>query len=159
LAEERFYFWRGFYDALKMLETDEQRGAFILALCAYAFDGEESDLSWDPIIDFAFHAIKEQVAESVRIGVRNSTAGSKGGRPRKTSSGTKKSTVKSTAKSAALSGAKSTVKSGAESVEYSNVLSQSSIERECGPSTAPDGASPDLSGGVTIPPRPSDWSD
>ena len=160
---ERFYFWRGFYDALKRLETDEQRGAFVMALCAYAFDGEDTDLSWDATLDFAFAAVKDQVLESVNIGRIKSEAGSKGGRPQKRRSATKKST----AKSSALSSAKSTVKSSDESVRYSNVPSSPKGEEEgaslraasaaqLAPEILPDGSTR-LPDGAVIPPRPKDW--
>ena len=108
MAQDRFYFWRGYYDALATLQTDEQRGRFVMAICQYAFCGEVPDLSDDPILRFAWMVVRDQVAESVEIGRKQSERGSKGGRPKKT-------TAKTTAKSG--------VKSTAESVRYGNVPS------------------------------------
>lgn len=129
MAADRFYFWRGYYRALSMLPTDEQRGQLVMAMCEYAFDGIEPELD-DPMQQIAWAVIEGQVRESVEIGRKQSERGKRGGRPRKTG---KKSGVKSTAKTTALSGAKSGVKStaesgvesgvesGAESVRYGNV--------------------------------------
>lgn len=125
MAADRFYFWRGYYRALSMLPTDEQRGQLVMAMCEYAFDGIEPELD-DPMQQIAWAVIEGQVRESVEIGRKQSERGKRGGRPRSTG---KKSGVKSTAKTTALSGAKSGVKStaesgvesGAESVRYGNV--------------------------------------
>lgn len=108
MAQDRFYFWRGYYDALATLPTDEQRGRFVMAICQYAFCDEVPDLSDDPVLMFAWMVVRDQVAESVEIGRKQSERGSKGGRPKKTT---------------AKSGAKSGVKSTAESVRYGNVPS------------------------------------
>lgn len=100
---ERFYFWRGYYDALRKIPTDEQRGRFVMAVCAYAFDGEEPDLDDDPMLSIGWSLVADGSRESVRKGVEQSQRGQMGGRP--------KSAKKTTAKS----GAKTTAKSGAES--------------------------------------------
>ena len=113
MAADRFYFWRGYYNALAMLPTDEQRGQFVMAMCEYAFDGTEPELS-DPMQQIAWAVIEEQVRESVEIGRKQSERGKKGGRPRK-------SAKKSGAKTTALSGVKSGVESTAESVRYGKV--------------------------------------
>ena len=110
MAQERFYFWRGYYDALATLPTDEQRGRFVMAMCQYAFCGELPDLSDDPVLAFAWMVVRDQVAESVDIGRKQSERGRKGGRP-----------SKETKKSGALSGALSGAKSGALNVRYGNV--------------------------------------
>jgi len=109
MAADRFYFWRGYYRALSMLPTDEQRGQLVMAMCEYAFDGIEPELD-DPMQQIAWAVIEGQVRESVEIGRKQSERGKRGGRPRNTG---KKSGVKSTAKSG--------VESGAESVRYGNV--------------------------------------
>lgn len=111
MAQDRFYFWRGYYDALATLPTDEQRGRFVMAVCQYAFEGEVPDLSDDPVLAFAWMVVRDQVAESVDIGRKQAERGRKGGRP------------KSGAKSGAKSGVKSGAESGAESVRYGNVPS------------------------------------
>lgn len=113
MAADRFYFWRGYYNALAMLPTDEQRGQFVMAMCEYAFDGTEPELS-DPMQQIAWAVIEGQVRESVEIGRKQSERGKKGGRPRKSA---KKSGVKTTA----LSGVESGVESTAESVRYGKV--------------------------------------
>ena len=113
MAADRFYFWRGYYNALAMLQTDEQRGQMVMAMCEYAFDGTEPELS-DPMQQIAWAVIEEQVRESVEIGRKQSERGRKGGRPRK-------SAKKSGAKTTALSGVKSGAESTAESVRYGNV--------------------------------------
>ena len=44
MAQDRFYFWRGYYDAMEYL-SDEEAGMLFRAICAYAFDGEEPDFT------------------------------------------------------------------------------------------------------------------
>ena len=121
MAADRFYFWRGYHKALAMLETDEQRGHLVMAMCDYAFDGIEPALD-DPMQQIVWAVIRDQVRDSVEIGRKQSERGKRGGRPRKTD---KKSTAKTTALSVVKSGVKSTAKSGAESgaesVRYGNV--------------------------------------
>lgn len=108
---ERFYFWRGYYDAMRKLPTDEQRGRLVLAICAYAFDGIEPDLSDDVMLDMAWSLVADGTRESVRKGVEQSKRGSQGGRP--------PARPKSRAKSTALSGGKSTAKTTALSTAES----------------------------------------
>ena len=83
MAQERFYFWRGFYDALATLPTDEQRGRFVMAICAYAFDDEEVRISDDPVLAFAWMVVRDQVRESVEIGRGKSEAGRRSGEARR----------------------------------------------------------------------------
>ena len=138
MAADRFYFWRGYHKALAMLETDEQRGQLIMAMCEYAFDGIEPDMT-DPMQRIVWAVIEDQIRESVEIGRKQSERGKRGGRPSKSG---KKSGVKSTAKSTALSGVKSGVKStvksgvesGAESVRYGNVPVATGAPTESRPS-------------------------
>lgn len=108
---DRFYFWRGYYDALKMLPTAEQRDALVMGICSYAFDGDEPDFSGDAALAIGWAILRDQVRESVEIGRDASRRGSMGGRPRKG----EKTSAKTTAKTSALSSAKSSVKSSAES--------------------------------------------
>ena len=100
---ERFYFWRGYWDAIRKLPDAETRDRFVTAICAYAFDGIEPDFTDEPMLDFAWSLVADQVRESVQIGVKQSAYGKRGGRPSKRG--------KSTAKTPPLRGAKTTPKS------------------------------------------------
>jgi hypothetical protein len=40
VSHDRFFFWRGYYDAMSYLD-DEEAGMLFRAICAYAFDGVE----------------------------------------------------------------------------------------------------------------------
>jgi hypothetical protein len=84
---DRFYFWRGYYDALKMLPTAEQRDALTMGICAYAFEGEEPDFSHDPILTVVWQVIRDQVAESVAIGREMAERGRKSGEARRKKTG------------------------------------------------------------------------
>jgi hypothetical protein len=99
---ERFYFWRGYWDAIRKLPDAETRDRFVTAICAYAFDGTEPDFTGEPMLDFAWSLVADQVRESVQIGVKQSEYGRRGGRPSKRG----KSGAKSTAKTTPLRGAK-----------------------------------------------------
>lgn len=147
---ERFYFWRGYYDALRKIPTDEQRGRFVMAVCAYAFDGEKPDLDDDPMLSIGWSLVADGSRESVRKGVEQSQRGQMGGRPKSA----KKTTAKSGAKTTAKSGVKSGAKSTAESEEKRRELSSPVGEERVGASrTAPDGAALAPSIGV-LPPKP-----
>ena len=152
---ERFYFWRGYYDALRKMPTDEQRGEFVMAVCAYAFDGVEPDFGGDALLDICWSLVADGTRESVRKGVEQSRRGSRGGRPAKdaktTAKSTAKSGVKSGAKTTAKSGALSGVKSGAESGAESEGKRRESLlltEKR-------DGASRSAPGGAALAPRDS----
>lgn len=157
---ERFYFWRGYYDAMRKIPTDEQRGRFIMAMCAYAFDGVEPDLSDDLILDIGWSLVADGSRESVRKGVEQSQRGTLGGRPTKGRKTTAKTPAKSGAKTTALSTAESGAESGAESEEKRKEgkrreLSPSLDGERVGASRpAPDGAALAPSNGFTIPPKP-----
>jgi hypothetical protein len=151
---ERFYFWRGYYDALKKMPTDEQRGKFVMAVCAYAFDDVEPDFDGDVLLDICWSLVADGTRESVRKGVEQSQRGQMGGRPPKGAKTTAKSGVKSGAKTTAESEEKRKEKKGSE-------LSPSTTEREfatltgaCAP--APDGAAraPLIDPMLDVPPRP-----
>ena len=105
---ERFYFWRGYWDAIRKLPDAETRDRFVTAICAYAFDSVEPDFTGEPMLDFAWSLVADQVRESVQIGVKQSEYGRRGGRPSKRGKSGAKTTAKSTPKSPPLSGAKST---------------------------------------------------
>lgn len=136
MAQDRFYFWRGYYEALATLPTDAQRGRFVMAICQYAFEGEAPDLSDDPMLRFAWMVVRDQVAESVEMGRRQSERGSRGGRPK---SGAK-TTAKTTALSGAKSGAESTAESGAKSVRYGRVPSVGAASLDAQPPAAQEGS-------------------
>lgn len=124
MAQDRFYFWRGYWDALRQLPNDETRGMFVAAMCRYAFEDTEPEFD-DKMLEFAWLFIKDQIAESVEIGRAQSERGKRGGRPSKSKKTTAKTTALSGAKSGVKSGAETTAESGAESVRYGNVPSAS----------------------------------
>ena len=147
---ERFYFWRGYYDALKKMPTDEQRGEFVMAVCAYAFEGVEPDFDGDVLLDICWSLVADGTRESVRKGVEQSQRGQMGGRPPKDTKTTAKSGVKSGAKTTAESEEKRKEKKRSE-------LSPSTTEREFATLTgasapAADAAAraPIVSGGVVL---------
>ncbi len=80
---ERFYFWRGYYDALKKLPDAESRDAFVMAICRYAFENEEPDFHEDRLLDFAWSIVADQVHESVEIGREMAKRGRKSGESRR----------------------------------------------------------------------------
>ena len=106
---ERFYFWRGYWDAIRKLPDAETRDRFVTAICAYAFDGTEPDFTGEPMLDFAWSLVADQVRESVQIGVKQSEYGKRGGRPSKRGKSTAKSTPLSTPLSTPESEGKGTV--------------------------------------------------
>ena len=161
---KRFYFWRGYYDALMRLPTDDQRGRFVMAMCAYAFDGEEPDFSDDDLLDFAWPLVADGTRESVRKGVEQSEYGQRGGRPQKHGADEKrvpKRVPKRQAKRVPESEEKRREGKGRE-------LSHPTGERECA-SAAPDGAPRAIAGtvagdgsivthdGMRLPPKPEGW--
>lgn len=165
---DRFYFWRGYYDALMMLPTPEQRDAFVMGICAFAFDGREPDFSGDPTLAIGWAILRDQVRESVEIGRDASRRGSMGGRPRKDEKTSAKSSAKTSALSSAKSSAKSSVKSSAESERKGREGNGSDFPSLTGKGAAaaadaappahvnPDG-SISFDDGVTIPPKPDGW--
>ena len=73
---EKFYFYRYFYDVLKTLPL-ELRDELSMAIMSYAFDGTYQELSPVANSHFPFFKQKLDFCKS------RSTNGSKGGRPRK----------------------------------------------------------------------------
>lgn len=132
MAEDRYFFWRGYWDALQLLPSDAQRGRFVMAICDFAFEGRQPDFSDDPVLGFGWTLVRDAVHESVEMGRRQSERGRRGGRPRK--GGKSESTEKSGAKS----GAESTAESGAESVRYGIVPSGCAASLDAQPLAAPD---------------------
>ena len=125
MAQDRFYFWRGYYDAMDYL-TDDEVGRLFRAICAYAFDGEEPDFTDNRLMQVAWTMVADTARESVEMGKRASEYGKQGGRPSKDV----KSPPKRVAKRPPKRHPERPPERVAESVEYGNVLSQPTVERE-----------------------------
>lgn len=99
MATDSFKFWDAYYDALKTLETSDQRSEFIMALCQYVFDGVEPEFS-DKMVEFGFMLIRKQAELSKEIANTARENGKRGGRPAKkpTSKPTPKPRSKPTSK-------------------------------------------------------------
>ena len=133
---ERFYFWRGYYDAMDYL-TDDEVGRLFRAICAYAFDGEEPDFEGELVLQVAWTMVADTARESVEMGKRASEYGKQGGRPSKDV----KRPPKRGAKRPPKRHPERPPERVAESVEYGNVLSPSNDGERVGASrSAPDGA-------------------
>ena len=153
---ERFYFWRGYYDAMNYLNDDEV-GRLFRAICAYAFDGEEPDFGDERVLQVAWTMVADTARESVEMGKRASEYGKQGGRPT--------STTKTTPKSPPKRGAKRPPKRDpervAESVEYGRVLSPSNDGERVGAcAPAPDGAARapvQVDPTLDVPPKPEGY--
>ena len=72
-----FIFYRSFYDAVLLLEPEEQLET-LLAICAYALDGAEPSLTGPPAAIFAI------ARANLDANQRKYENGKKGGRPKKT---------------------------------------------------------------------------
>lgn len=134
MATDSFKFWDAYYDALKHLQTNEQRGQFVMALCQYVFDGIEPSFD-DASVEFGFLLIRESARESKEISARARAAGRKGG------STPRKSTAKRGGKRGAKSTASSTASSSAESEEKRSDSCYSSRLRDSG-AYAPEACAP-----------------
>lgn len=77
-----FKFWASYYDALKALDTDKQRSDFMLALCAYVFDGVEPEFD-DPVVRFGYTLVAEQARQSMEISRAAREGGLKSGKSRR----------------------------------------------------------------------------
>lgn len=154
---DRFYFWRGYYDAMEYL-TDEEAGKLIRAICAYAFDGAEPDFSDNRLMQVAWTMVANSAQESVEMGRKARESGKTGGRP------PKKTTPKRVPKTPPLT----TPKTPPESVGYSNVPQPSvgdgvAVAADAAP-LRPDKVMPDilpdgstvLPNGIVIPPQRAD---
>lgn len=89
------------------LPSDDERGRFVRAMGKWAFEGVEPEFERGTPLSFAWLLVRDQLAESVRIGRESSEYGKMGGRP--------KTAAKSTPKRGGLSTPKSTPKRGAKS--------------------------------------------
>lgn len=74
-----FKFWASYYDALKVLPSDEARGRFVRLLCAYVFDGTEPTFR-DEVQRFGFELIAAQALESKRLYAEAREKGRRGGK-------------------------------------------------------------------------------
>lgn len=77
-----FKFWASYYDALKVLPSDEARGRFVRLLCAYVFDGTEPTFR-DEVERFGFELIAAQALESKRLTAQARERGVKSGESRR----------------------------------------------------------------------------
>lgn len=150
---ERFYFWRGYYDAMEYL-TDEEVGQLFRAICAYAFDGEEPNFGDNRLMQVAWTMVADSAQESVAMGKAARENGKAGGRP------PKKTTAKRGAKTPPLTTALTTPKrvgeTPPESVGYGNVPQPTvgdgvAVAADAAPLRPSDQTPPN------IPPRPRDW--
>lgn len=80
MAEDSFIFYRSFRDAISVMPPEQQLET-LLAICDYALDGTEPDLSGAP---YAIFTIAKPV---IRSNVEKRKNGRKGGRPKKETSG------------------------------------------------------------------------
>lgn len=149
MAQDRFYFWRGYYEAMEYL-TDEEAGQLFRAICAYAFDGVEPEFE-DRMMQVAWAMVAGSVSESVEIGRRSSEAGKRGGgRPRKTN-------TKKGAKKGVKNPPENPPENPLENVRYGKVPHSASQSVGDASRLAPDGAARApivLENGITIPPPP-----
>lgn len=83
MATDSFKFWDAYYDALKFLDTDQQRAEFVMGLCAYVFDGEEPTFT-SKETEFGFRLVKSQARESMELAQKARQGGLKSGQTRKT---------------------------------------------------------------------------
>ena len=153
MAQDRFYFRRGYYDAMEYL-NDEEAGKLFRAICAYAFDGESPEFDGDRLMQVAWTMIADIVAESVDMGRRSSEAGKKGGgRPLK---GTRKKGVKKGVKNPP----EKTPENPLENVRYGSTPSDKPEGVYASHASADAGvrASKSAPQIATIPPKPEgDW--
>lgn len=96
-STDGFKFWASYYDALRALDTDKQRSDFMLALCAYVFDGVEPEFD-DPVVRFGYTLVAEQARQSMEISRAAQEKGRRGGK-QSGKSRAKRSTASSTASS------------------------------------------------------------
>ena len=131
MATDSFKFWDSYYSALQMLGTDERRGRFVMALCAYVFDGVEPAFA-DDVMAFGFELVATQARESKEISARAREKGRIGGK-----------------RSAQVRGALSTASRGASSEKKGEERKGTELSSPTpNPTTAP--------GGVLAPPPAPD---
>lgn len=82
MATDSFKFWDSYYSALRMLGTDERRGRFVMALCAYVFDGVDPCFD-DDAMAFGFELVATQARESKELSARKRDGGIKSGASRR----------------------------------------------------------------------------
>ena len=79
MATDSFKFWDSYYDALRMLGSDERRGRFVMALCSYVFEGAEPDFDGDEVMAFGFQLVATQARQSMEIARAAREGGKRGG--------------------------------------------------------------------------------
>ena len=77
MKRDSFVFYRSFYDALKELNSPEDRNNFLTAICEYAIEGNEIELTGIP--KALFILVKPQLDANNR----KYENGKRGGRPPK----------------------------------------------------------------------------
>lgn len=93
MATDSFKFWDSYYDALKVLDTNDQRGEFLMKLCTYVFEGVEPTFS-DQMVEMAFRFCSKQAEESMLLSKKARERGFKSGESRRKKS--KTNTVRNT---------------------------------------------------------------
>ena len=131
---ERFYFWRGYYDAMDYL-TDDEVGRLFRAICAYAFDGEEPNFESERVLQVAWTMVADTTRESVEMGKRASEGGRKSGETRRDRTAKTKGVRKGVRKSPAK-----WVPKGVSNVGYGSTPSASAEGGGGASLPAPDGA-------------------
>lgn len=97
-ADDSFKMWRGYYEALKLLPTADQRDQFFMGLCDYVFEGIEPTFT-DAAAQFGFMAVRESAKRSMEMAASARENGQRGGRPKGSTTskkGQKKPTQKPT---------------------------------------------------------------
>lgn len=120
MATDSFKFWDSYYDALKTLETKEQRSDFIMALCQYVFDGVDPEFE-DKMVEFGFMLVRKQAELSKEIANTARENGKRGGRP------SKKPTSKPTPKPRSKPTSKPTSKANRSEEKRSDISSTSRL--------------------------------
>lgn len=82
VTSQSFKFWDAYYDTLKLMDTPEERDEFIMALCAFVFDGTEPEFSHRSS-ELCFTLTRKSAEASREIADRARENGLKGGRPSK----------------------------------------------------------------------------
>lgn len=79
---DRFLFWRSYYNALVLLD-DKDAGRLVKAMCAFAFEKVEADLSDSLALNLAWTMINAELRESVESGRRYAENGRRSGEARR----------------------------------------------------------------------------
>ena len=85
MAKDRFLFWRSYYDALMLLDNSDA-GRLVKAMCAFAFDERETDLSDSAALRLAWTMVSGEIRESVESGRVQAERGRRSGEARRAKS-------------------------------------------------------------------------